>query len=190
MKKTAHRKKAKRDHNYKIHIRKSPVTFWNYINTINSAVFPYLDPNMLMVPFNPLQYFPFKFSEKPAASYIQITRRKLIDSIPTGSMLAFVFCSRHRQLFPIYKQKIENVSMKVRTFFGHFIQQRNKESASSILLRVFIAGEFFLFRIFLYAPNILTFFTLFKYKGRRRSSFMFKVRSSKYSQLQSRKKGH
>jgi hypothetical protein len=143
-----------------------------------------------MVPFNPLQCFPFKFLEIPFVSYIQKTRRTLIDSMPNGSMIAFVLCSRHRQLFPIYKQKIELVSMKVRTFFGHFIQHRNKGNASSVLLRVFIAGEFFLFRLFLYAPNILTFFSIFKYKGLRRSSFMFKVKSAKYSQLQSRKKGH
>lgn len=187
MKKTAHRARVKKEIKNKLKIKRSPFSFWNYLGTVDSAVLPYLDPATAMTVIPPISSFFHVYTKDKFCSFLSDKRRILIDTIEVGSLIACVLTSRHHQYFPLYKKMPEIATSKIRTFFGHFVQQRNRGKFSSILVRVLIAGEFFLFRFFIYAPNILSFFPMFGFTGNRRSSFLFKVRCAQEGRRKSRK---
>lgn len=188
MKKTASTvRKIKKDIKNKLKIKRSPFYFWNYVNTANQAQSlhrVYLNEPVRMKPHISLSSSSTQSIKEKFSDYLMQTRRSAIDKIKTGSLIACVFTSKHQQWFPPYKKTNEIKHSKIRTFFGHFVQQRNRGKFSSILIRTFIAGEFFLLRIFIYAPNVISFFSVFNFKGNNRSCFLFKVRKAKkYNKL-------
>lgn len=155
--------------------------FWNFVDCIQLASTGFKYQFIPTLPYNDVVFqcnFIFNF-------LIQYKNMKL-NEIKVGSLVAFVFTSKHNQFFPIMEKKIEIQSSKVRTFFGHVIQCRLKKNNTSILLRICLAGDFFLFRIFPYAPNIISFFVIKNYTGNFRSMFKFKVKKHQKALRKSR----
>ena len=160
--------------------------FWNFVECIQLGTIHFERGQFIPVP----SYFATNIQILEQTDvYFKNWRRKIINTIPSGTLLACVLTSSHQQFFPINTNLVEFLPTQVRTFFGHCIQIRHRVEGSNVLLRVLIAGELFLFRIFLNAPNIISFFAINTYNKNLRSSFQFKVRKTKYGLRQSRKIG-
>lgn len=187
MKKTAHRKKATKDRKLILTSKKYPFSFWNFVRTTSMTTLPYLEEKYNMIPHEYEISQRMTFQKKIPSLYLHKTRRTMIDKIKMGSMLACVLTSKNQLWFPVQKKTNEIIRTKIRTFFGHLIQQRNRKSSTSILLRVLITGEPFLFRLLLYAPNIISVFPVFNFKGQNRSCFLFKVARARKALLLSKK---
>jgi ribosomal protein L19 len=108
-------------------------------------------------------------------SFLEQKKKEKLLKLPTGSLVGCVFTSKQHHMLPIMQRLAEIQTSKIRTFFGHIIRKRNRKTNTNILLRVSLAGELFLFRIFPYAPNILSFYLIKLYQRNLRSNFYFKI---------------
>lgn len=144
--------------------------FWKFVDCIQMA------GKGFKYEFNPtLSYFNVVVEFDTIFSVLSEKKKKKLLKITTGSLVGCVFTSKQHQILPIMQRFSEIQNSKIRTFFGHIICKRWRDSNTSVLLRIFLAGELFLFRIFPYAPNVLSFFPITLYKGNLRSNFHFKV---------------
>jgi hypothetical protein len=144
--------------------------FWKFVDCIQMA------GKGFKFEFSPtISYFDVVFECDTIVSVLMEKKKKKLLQISTGSLIGCVFTSKHHQILPIMQRFSEIQNSKIRTFFGHIISKRWRKNNTSILLRIFLAGELFLFRIFPYAPNVLSFFPITFYSGNLRSNFHFKV---------------
>lgn len=184
MKKNSQRTKIPLD----IQMKKNPLSpfiFWSFVDCVNSA--SSLPKTNNFIPNEGLGFVTQTFDEISICN-LAAQRKVFLNNIKSGSLVACVLASTPQHYFPIHKKMAEIPFTKIRTFFGHVMQQRNKvNNFSSLLLRVLIAGEFFLFRIFLYAPNVLSFFSLGIFNKNYRSSFLFKTRKAQKALQRSRR---
>jgi len=155
--------------------------FWNFVDCIQLASKGFKYQFLPSLPYNNV-FFECDF----IFNLLMEERSKKLQKITIGSLIGCVFTSKHNLFFPIMQKHVEIQNSKIRTFVGHVIQCRLKEKNTSLLLRVCLAGEFFFFRIYPYAPNILSFYTITAYKGNYRSSFKFKVKMQRRGLRKSR----